>query len=267
MTTWVIGDIQGCCSTLEVLLDRIDFSPGRDRIVLVGDIVNRGPRSLDALTWVWRNRSSVSTVLGNHDLHLLMRSLDLVPGHRRDTLDGILHSPDAPALLDWLREQPLLLHLGDDIVVHAGLHPTWTHDDAVRLSDALTERLQRPDWGAFLQGWRAWRGRDPGTAGSSDEDLYGALNVLTRMRALESDGSLDDGYTGRLQDLEPPLRAWFEVPREAPLPGRVLFGHWAALGHHVHGPFVALDSGCVWGRGLTAYAPENDVAVFQQAVD
>src|SRR5690625_813470 len=263
MNTWIIGDLQGCADSFEALRQRIHFDSTRDAIYLVGDIVNRGPGSLRTLRWVYQHRQSTFTVLGNHDLHLLWCALGSGTPRGPDTILESLKAPDADELIAWVRQQPLVRQIHQAIIVHAGIHPTWTLQETLTRAEAAEHKLQSEDAGAFLDRMRK---RTP--ANAEDAHLMESLNVLTRMRTLErSDLSLNLDYNGTLADLPEHLTPWFDVPSDHARPGQVFFGHWAALGFHVQTPYIALDSGCVWGNALTAWHLEKDNTVVQPAID
>jgi bis(5'-nucleosyl)-tetraphosphatase (symmetrical) len=261
---FAIGDIQGCMESLERLLALIEFRPDRDSLWLVGDLVNRGPRSLDVLRWARANAGSVTCVLGNHDLHLLARASG-APPRRRDTLDDVLAAPDRDELIDWLRTRPLVHIEGQWLMVHAGLHPSWTADLARQLAAEVEAELAGPRWRELvtIEGPSAqWR-----------PDLEGVprwraiLSYLVRARTCFADGRLEPSFDG------PPAQApagcipWFDLPGARWRSHVPVFGHWAALGLDVAADHVALDSGCVWGRTLSAIRLD-DRAVFQvKAVD
>ncbi|WP_374347563.1 symmetrical bis(5'-nucleosyl)-tetraphosphatase [Chitinimonas sp.] len=258
MARYAIGDVQGCFREFIGLLERIDFRVERDRLVLLGDLVNRGPGSLEVLRWVHAHRDAVDCVLGNHDLHLLARHAGHGTAKGGDTLDEVLAAPDADELLTWLRRQPLVRRDGADVFVHAGLWPTWSSDDALALSGEVSAVLASADYAEFLMqmyGNKPTRWSDT-LAGV--ERLRLVVNICTRMRFLTDDGALEYKSKGKGGS---GLRAWFDVAharRE-----RVLFGHWSALGLVQRPDVIALDTGCVWGGALTAIRLD-DGAVFQQ---
>ncbi len=256
MAVYAIGDIQGCYDPFRRLLDALRFDPSHDRLWLVGDLVNRGPGSLDTLRFVHALGDAAVTVLGNHDLHLLAvaRGIRKVRPHKGDTLEAILDAPDRDVLLDWLRARPLA-HRDEALgwmMVHAGLPPQWTAQDALREAAAVSEVLRspaHPDWLAKMYGNQPDRWRDDL---GGDERLRFAVNCLTRMRFCTADGRLDMTASGPPGSQPPGYLPWYEVPGRRSAAQRVLFGHWSALGRHEAHNVLALDTGCVWGRALSA---------------
>lgn len=259
MATWAIGDLQGCRAELEALLERIDFQPGRDLAWFTGDLVNRGADSLGALRAVRALGDSALTVLGNHDLHLL--ACRYVPGcepRPGDTLDDILAAPDCDELLTWLRRRPLVHH--DDgrrtLLVHAGLPPQWSCDEALACAAEIEAKLGGADFAAELaqmygnlpDGW--------------DDSLRGAqrfrfiVNALTRLRYVTRDGRLDLKAKGPPGTQNPQLVPWYAAKGRRSRDTRIVFGHWSTLrlppaqarAYNV----VPLDTGAVWGGALTA---------------
>lgn len=253
MSTYVIGDVQGCLSDLLEMLEAVAFDPARDRIWLTGDLVNRGEDSAGVLRWCMRHEAQIATVLGNHDLHLLAVAEGFVPPHHKDTLSEILSAPDREAMLGWLRRQPLLHREGDNLMVHAGLLPGWSLELAEALAGELHAALTGPDWRGFLAGMygnepRRWDAKLKG-----QERLRLIANAFTRTRFLHADGSLDFKHKGPPVSAPAGLTPWFDFPRRATLGARVFFGHWSSLGLLLRADAVALDTGCLWGGGLTAF--------------
>lgn len=254
MALWAIGDLQGCCSQFDALLKAIAFNADRDRLWLTGDLVNRGPRSLDTLRRVHGLRDNLVTVLGNHDLHLL--ALAHVPGaklRKHDTLDEILAAPDRGRLLDWLLQQPLAHHdpQRNALLVHAGLVPQWNAAQALTLA-AEVQRALLLDPAALLEGMY---GNEPDRwtdALRGMERLRFVINALVRLRVCSADGRINLKFKGPPQQVEPPWLPWFEVPARASAGTRVVVGHWSALGLQRRADLLALDTGCVWGGKLTA---------------
>lgn len=258
MSTYVIGDIQGCFDAFLELLDQVGFDPARDRVWITGDLVNRGENSLAVLRWCVAHDDAVVAVLGNHDLHLLAVAEGGVPAHRKDTLDMILAAGDRAELLDWLRHRPMLHRSGDWLMVHAGLAPEWSAERAQALAGELEAALRGPDWRGFLRHMygnepRRWR-----------DDLVGQdrlrviANVLTRTRYLHVDGSLDYQHKLGLDHAPAGLLPWFDHPGRASTDARILFGHWSTLGLLLREDVVALDTGCLWGGALTAFRLEDE---------
>jgi bis(5'-nucleosyl)-tetraphosphatase (symmetrical) len=260
MATYAIGDVQGCFDGLRRLLEKIRFDPAADRLWLAGDLVNRGPQSLQTLRFVRGLGECAVTVLGNHDLHLLAVAHGARPG-RRDTLDAVLQAPDREALLDWLRRQPLL-HAPEHsqfAMLHAGLPPQWDIADARRHAHEVESRLRADDYADLL---REMYGDEPRTW---KDDLRGIrrlrfiINCFTRLRYCEDDGRIDLREKGRPGTQPEALLPWFAVPGRRSAERQIVCGHWSMLGR-VHWPehrVYGLDTGCVWGGRLTALRLED----------
>ena len=265
MATYAIGDLQGCYDPLLRLLDYLDFSPERDRLWFVGDLVNRGPQSLEVLRFVKELGPAANIVLGNHDLHLVMQAAGFGKANKEDTLNAILVAPDRDELLGWLRAQPLFHVEGDWAMVHAGLLPAWDVAQAQALSAEVTAALTAPDYLDFLANmWGsepdAWR---DGLAGW--DRLRVVVNAMTRMRFVAPDGRMEFRAPGAKG---PPERGpagclpWFDAPGRRSADHAIVCGHWSALGFRQTATLLALDSGCLWGGSLTAVRLE-DRRVFQ----
>lgn len=266
MSVYAVGDIQGCYSAFCRLLDRIAFDPGRDRLWLVGDLVNRGGRSLQVLRRVYELRESVACVLGNHDLHLLAAA-ERYPdsGSGNAEFDAILAAPDSRELLDWLLHRPLLHSDAalDWLMVHAGIPPDWDLDRARRLAARVATALRGSERGTYL---RTMYGNSPERWRRSldrDAELRVITNALTRMRFCDADGRMSFGDSGPPGSQRTPgHRPWFEWPQR--IPARpIVFGHWSALGAYDQNGVVCLDSGCVWGGPLTAMRLDGDRECIQ----
>jgi bis(5'-nucleosyl)-tetraphosphatase (symmetrical) len=267
MSLYAIGDIQGCLRALDALLGKLAFDPGKDRLWLVGDLVNRGPDSLGVLRRVIGFGDAVTCVLGNHDLHLLAAAAGgraVGPG---DTFRQVLDAPDASDLLDWLRHRPLL-HVDAEagrLLVHAGIPPVWSLKQAMREAARVTESLCERDWGRALRDMYGNRPRSWSDEMNAAEKRRYTINGLTRMRYCDRDGCLDLNESGPPGTQPPHLRPWFDLPRRKPLGYHVVFGHWSALGFMRRADVTALDTGCIWGGALTAMDLDHPDRVFQSA--
>jgi bis(5'-nucleosyl)-tetraphosphatase (symmetrical) len=262
MATYAIGDIQGCFRTLQRLLKHVRFDPGGDRLWLVGDLVNRGPGSLDVLRWARDLDDRVTVVLGNHDLHLLGRAFGTRPPKPRDTVEAVLEAPDREELVEWLCGRPLLHREGGFVLVHAGLLPAWTIERAEELAreveGVLGRRPRRLLEALVSDRPRRWR------EGLDREDRWRvAVQSFTRLRMCRDDGRVCEGYTGPPDEAPEGCRPWFELRDDQAAEVTVVCGHWAALGLHVGPGVMALDTGCVWGGPLTA-ARLEDGEIFQE---
>ncbi len=263
MATYAIGDIQGCYDSLRRLLENCAFDPVKDRLWLVGDLVNRGPKSLETLRFIKSLGSAALTVLGNHDLYLLMVAEGGAKFRGKDdTIQSILDAPDCAELLGWLRQQPLCHTEGDYCLVHAGLLPQWTAARARELAREVEAKLQGPDFHDFVM--NLW-GSEP--AGWSD-DLTGwprlrvVVNAMTRMRFCTRFGIMEFKAKGKLSNAPVGHLPWFELPDRQSAESVLVTGHWSALGLKITQNLLALDSGCLWGGHLTAVRLE-DRRVFQ----
>lgn len=265
MTIWAIGDIQGCYDPLQRLLDKCRFDPAQDTLWLVGDLVNRGPQSLETLRFLHNLGKAAITVLGNHDLYLLMVAADAVPRRGKDdTLDAIFEAPDAPDVLDWLKAQPLAYAQVLDgqryAMVHAGLLPDWTVDEAIALSDEVSSHLRGPHFADFLR--NLWGDSPLGwQSGLSPMDRARVVvNAMTRMRFCTRQGMMDLKVKGKPENAPAGHLPWFEVPGRKSAAETLVVGHWSALGLKMTPNLIALDSGCLWGGHLTAVSlPEREI--------
>ena len=249
---YLIGDVQGCCDALDALLAKIDFSPSRDRIYVLGDLVNRGPRSLDTLRRLRGFGDAATCLLGNHDLNLLAVAQGVRKPHKGDTIDGILDAPDGGAWLDWLRQRRMAVFEHGWLMVHAGVAPQWDTAQVLRLAGEVEALLRGDGLADFLP---QMYGDQPARW---SESLAGAerarfvINTLTRARFVSADGTLDlvtkDGAEGTPTGFFP----WFEAPGRRTEGTPIAFGHWASLGLVNRPDLLALDTGCVWGRQLSA---------------
>jgi bis(5'-nucleosyl)-tetraphosphatase (symmetrical) len=267
MADYAVGDIQGCFDTFLALLKKIQFDKRHDRLWFVGDLVNRGPRSLDMLRWVVEHHDCSTTVLGNHDLNLLAVAQGVRSSKERDTLDDILSAPDRDDLFAWLSKQALLCRVGPSIVVHAGLLPTWTIDIAQSLARELEGHLQDDNPAPLLTrcdagSLGAWQDAQPGL-----QRLQLGLAGLTRVRSVNLDGVMDDEYNGSAAAMPAGRLPWFSHPLRKSQKIKIVFGHWASLGLFQGRNVVGLDSGCVWGGALTAYRFDDERIFSQKALE
>ncbi len=258
---YAIGDIQGCHDALQRLLESIHFDPCSDTLWFVGDLVNRGPASLEVLRFVHSLGERAVTVLGNHDLHLLAVAASAESPKKKDTLDDILEAPDREELLDWLRHRPLV-HLENGwLLVHAGLAPQWSARKARKLAGEVEAVLQSADAGEFFRHMygdqpKRWSGDLRGW-----DRLRCITNYLTRIRYCLPDGTLDLKAKGPPGTQKPGWLPWYAVPERASRDTPILFGHWATLRLNGEDPVshnaFHLDTGCVWGGELTALRLED----------
>lgn len=252
MPRWAVGDVQGCCDELEDLLARIRFSVDRDRLWLVGDLVNRGPASLRTLRLVRALGDNAVSVLGNHDLHLLAVALAGARQRRSDTLQEVLDAPDRDGLLDWLLRLPLA-HAETahpDLLLHAGVLPQWTVKQTLQLATEVQQSLQADPRGLLSSMYGDYPDHWQNDLGATERRRL-TINVLTRMRFCTADGRVDFKQKGRPDSAPKPWLPWFQVAR-ASRDTRIVCGHWSALGYHRERGVLAIDTGCVWGGALTA---------------
>jgi bis(5'-nucleosyl)-tetraphosphatase (symmetrical) len=264
MATYAIGDVQGCHDALQRLLGEIGFSPARDTLWFVGDLVNRGTQSAAVLRFVRALGERAIVVHGNHDLHALALLAGKAKRRADDTLEDLAAAPDRELLLDWLRRRPLLHVEGEYAMVHAGLLPAWTLEQAGALAAEVEAALQGPD---YLVLYPALYGARPAAwsdALAGYERLRVIVNAMTRMRFCTPEGAMDFSVKGEVEKALPGYLPWFEVPARKSRGVPIVCGHWSALGLRITPDLLALDTGCVWGGRLTAVRLE-DRRVFQTA--
>lgn len=258
MTTYLIGDLQGCDSAFARLLDTLAFEPARDRLIVLGDAVNRGPGSLPILRRLMALGDAAECLLGNHDLHLLAVAQGIRKAHRTDTLDTILQAPDRDALLDWVRHRPLALFEQGWLLVHAGVLPQWSCTQTLQLAQEVQTQLRGCDLASFL---RDLFGNQPDCW---DDTLQGPerwriiINALTRMRFIEATATnawrIDFHVKQDSSKAPSGLVPWFAAPNRQTAATPMAFGHWSTLGLHWAFNTLCLDSGCLWGGSLSALA-------------
>ena len=249
---YLVGDLQGCCQPLARLLQTIDFSPSRDHLYVLGDLVNRGPDSLGVLRQLAALGNAATCLLGNHDLHLLAVAHGVRRPHRSDTLAPILEAPDCQNWLSWLREQRLAVYEHGWLMVHAGVVPQWDAAQTVAVAAEVEAMLRGPELGEFLN---TMYGNEPARW---DNSLQGVdrwrcvVNSLTRLRFCSVDGTMEFATKEGADSAPAGYMPWFEVPGRRTTGTPVAFGHWSTLGLINRDDLLALDTGCVWGGQLTA---------------
>jgi bis(5'-nucleosyl)-tetraphosphatase (symmetrical) len=244
--------VQGCYDALRRLVDALAFDPSRDRLWFTGDLVNRGPQSLQCLRYVKSLGDAAITVFGNHDFHLLCIAEGVEQKKKRDTLDDVLGAPDRGELLDWLRRRPLMHAEAGFALVHAGLLPEWSVDRARALACEVETMLRGDDYRALLARMYGDEPRRWNDALTGIERLRVVINAMTRLRVIDHDGAMVLSFKGKPADAPGGTTPWFDFPQRASLDHTVIFGHWSALGRVVRSDIACLDSGCVWGRSLSA---------------
>ena len=267
MAIYAIGDLQGCYDPFRRLLDAIAFDPEKDTLWLTGDLVNRGPKSLKTLRYVKGLGDSAITVLGNHDLHLLALATGVVHFSKRfATLEKTLKASDLDELVHWLRHRPLAHYSEelDTLLVHAGVYPTWSIRKALKRAAEVETVLRGERYAELLARMygntpRTWSGKLSGY-----RRLRFIVNTFTRMRMLTSQMNLNFAHAGSPWQARPNLRAWFRFDSEPRGDTRIVFGHWSQLGLIVLPDLLSLDTGCVWGRQLTAVRIDTDIARIVQ---
>lgn len=262
MSTYAVGDIQGCLGPLRRTLEVVKFDPAVDRLWCTGDVINRGPESLETLRFLRELGASVTCVLGNHDLHFLAVAFGVRELGRRDTLKELLGARDCGELVEWLRQRPLF-HRDDALgwaMVHAGVPPYWSVEEAERYAAEVSAALRGDGAKAYLAGMYG------GEPARFAKNLYGPArlraitNLLTRMRYLRADGSLELETKCHPSEAPPALCPWYAFPDRKRLSHRLVFGHWATLNGDVSPEYpdvVGLDTGCVWGRNLSLLRLED----------
>jgi bis(5'-nucleosyl)-tetraphosphatase (symmetrical) len=262
MSQYAIGDIQGCHEELLRLMDHLNFDPHKDQLWFTGDLVNRGPHSLETLRTIRSLGDAAVCVLGNHDLHLLAVAKGISRTKHQDTFANVLNAPDCDELLDWLRTRPLLHHEAGFYLIHAGFPPQWTLNDAEQLAKEVETILRSPDHMDFL--WHMY-GNEPDLW---REDLEGfdrlrfITNCLTRLRFVTPDGRLNLSEKGSPQGKADALIPWFAHPERRSMAGVVIYGHWSTLGFHRSHHTLCIDTGCLWGGSLTAVRLDESLERF-----
>jgi len=266
MATYVVGDVQGCLAPLKALLKKVGFNSDRDLLISVGDLINRGPKSLETIRFCMSLGESFKMVLGNHDLHLLAMGEGVREPSPKDTIQDILDAPDRPQILDWLRSHPLLLNIQSYHIVHAGIPPIWSIEQAHSLAAEVSRAIQSDHRKSYFENMYGntpdiWQEQLQGP-----ERLRVITNYLTRMRFCTHKGQLDLTTKKRISMPEP-FNPWFSYQRSEPKPVNIVFGHWAALKGNPWGSnLFALDTGYVWGGQLRMMALESQQLYHQPPI-
>lgn len=265
MSKYIVGDIQGCFDSLQALLRKVNFNPNKDTLYCVGDLVNRGPKSLKTMRFLRSLGDSCRIVLGNHDLHLISVYYGIRKSAKKDTLTKLLDSSDAKKLIKWLRSQPLMIYDKKDqfVISHAGIYPKWTINQALEHSSFFSNALQSKGFKAVL---KSMYGNEPTQLNSGsdyDAKLRFTVNAFTRMRFCNKNGDLSFSEKGSpsleipFHDISGDTFSWFQLPHKRPTNVTFLFGHWSSLGLYQDKNLFCLDSGCVWGNKLSLYDFDN----------
>jgi len=251
-TSYAIGDLQGCLQPVKSLLKKIRVATPRPKLMFVGDLVNRGPSSLQTLRHIRSLGDAATVTLGNHDLHLMAMAHGIRRVRPDDPMNEILQADDCADLLDWLRQQPLAHKEGEHLLVHAGVLPQWTAEQTLSLANEVGTVLRGPDWVDFL---REMYGNQPA---KWDDSLRGVkrlrciVNALTRLRFCTADGEMEFDTTSGIETAPTGYMPWFDVPGRKTEDVTMVFGHWSTLGLMLRPNLIGLDTGCVWGGKLTA---------------
>lgn len=252
MAIYAIGDIQGCFDELLKLLDAISFNEHSDQLWFAGDLVNRGPKSLETLRFVKSLGDAAVTVLGNHDLHLLAASCAPKIARKKDSLLPVLEAPDCDELIGWLRCQPLFHYNDEFCLLHAGLPPQWDFKKTQKMALLVEKALKGPDYRVFLKQMYG----DKPNVWTSDlkgvERLRFIVNCFTRMRYCDAHGRMDFIHNGPPGSQPKNLMPWFDAPKRRNANMRIVFGHWSSLGYYEGSNCYGIDTGCLWGGQLTA---------------
>jgi len=259
---WMIGDIQGCCGSLDLLLSQPDIQEDPNaRFWFAGDLVNRGPQSLATLRRIMSLGDRATVVLGNHDLHLLAMAAGIRKNGKKDTLDEVLAAPDAQAIIEWLRRQPLAHFAYGHLLVHAGVLPEWDVEQTLELAGEVEAALQSADWKKHVQLMYGntpdqWNDRLQGP-----DRLRVIINALTRVRFCDKQGRMLLNIKTEPLPGDKALIPWFSLPKRATRDVTVVFGHWSTLGLKLDSDVICLDSGCLWGGHLTAVRLQDHAVV------
>ena len=255
MSIYAIGDLQGCFYSFQSLLNAVNFNKREDQLWLVGDLVNRGQGSLEVLDWCYNHRDNIKIVLGNHDLHFLAVAFKAKSISTKDTFEHVLKNKNLSKFIDWLLSIPLAYGNDKYLMVHAGIYPSWPTKLTIQLSNEITFELNKNPK-IFL---KEMYGNLPiiwDENYKKADRLRFAINTMTRMRTLNQDGSIDFSFKKNINKLPSNLTPWYLFPAKK-RKEFILSGHWSAIGIQTYANGITLDSGCVWGRKLSAYSFEE----------
>ena len=256
MATYAVGDVQGCFYSFQKLLKKINFNSTADQLWLVGDIINRGQGSLEMLDWCYKNQDNLTIVFGNHDLHFLSVAFNQKKMSSTDTLQPILASRNLNKYIDWMLSWPLIHKDKNFLMVHAGLMPDWSLDDALDLEKDVMVSL-RKDPNDFFKNMYGNKPDKWSSAYKTKDKQRLAINAMTRLRCLNSDNAIDFTYKSDLNNIPDSLTPWFDIKAKKTRGEFIISGHWSAIGIQKHNYGITLDTGCVWGGELSAYCIES----------
>lgn len=261
MALYLIGDLQGCLEPFIQLLERIEFSPSRDHLILMGDLVNRGPHSLETLDKVISLGNAVTCLLGNHETHLMGAAYGIRQVHPFDTITPILQSPKLWSYIEWIRQQHMALYQNGWLMVHAGVAPQWDLAQTLTCAQEVENALRAPDVKDFIREIFSNQPNRWSDNLTGIDRLRFSTNALLRTRFCYADGTLDFDFKEGMQTAPPDLIPWFKVPGRKTAHIPIAFGHWSTLGFTTQIPnLLALDTGCLWGGNLTAARIANDAS-------
>ena len=263
---YIIGDVEGCYDTLQKLLKKINFSEDRDRLFFLGDVVNRGNKSLETLRFIYSLRENANVVLGNHDFHLLVCSLTSQKPNFKDTFSDIINAPDKHTLLDYLLTRPLILEHQGAILVHAGIPPQWNISDTFQNAELVQQQLQNNPK-QFLS---KMYGNEPSCYSNklnSEEKCRYTINALLRMRFCKKNGELEFNHKLNIDQAPEGFKAWFLHANRKLKDKDIFFGHWSSLKGFNIEHIYPMDHGCVWGEKLSAFSLSDRALISQESIE
>ena len=267
MPTYVIGDIQGCYKTFRLLLKRCNFNSKKDRLWIAGDLINRGPQSLDVLRYVRDLGNQAQCVIGNHEIMLLAVSQGLLSHKDTQHIDPILKAPDGAELIDWVRHWPLIHRENKFVLVHAGILPCWSVNQALHEAQAIQKILQSDQLKDFLIYIYAHQESRWNNDAKGFQRHALALHSFVHMRLCNDAQTMHFGFSDKPENAPKGSQAWYTFKGRKSLDHTILFGHWSALGLRAFANCIALDSGCVWGEALSAYRLEDGAFFVEKSAE